>query len=187
MKTKPNLSMVALVSFILAFTVARIFTIVYPAAALHIAGFRIHHFWYGIGLIAIGGWLGISVESERISRVAAILFGSGGGLIVDEVGLLLTLSAPAYWEEFTYTFVIVLLTVVSMLILLVRYSKVISAEFTQFLRSNASLYIGIFLAAISAAFILTSNLIIRTASSITTLVAVIFIVVYFVHRISSKR
>jgi hypothetical protein len=187
MKTKPNLSMVALLSFIEAFTVARIFTIVYPEVVWRIGGFHIHHFWYGLVLLAVGGWLGISVESERASRVAAILFGTGGGLIVDEAGVLLTLSAPGYWEEFTYTFVIVLLTVVSMLILLVRYSKVISTEFTQFLRSNASLYIGIFLAAVSAAFILTNNLIITTASSVTTLIAIVLILAYFIHRLRAKR
>jgi hypothetical protein len=54
------------------------------------SGIHIHHFWFGIALVAVGGWLGISYNDEETSRVASILFGAGGGLIVDEVGLLLT-------------------------------------------------------------------------------------------------
>jgi hypothetical protein len=49
----------------------------------------------GIALLAIGGWLGISYDDKETNRVASILYGAGGGLIVDEVGLLLTFNN--YW------------------------------------------------------------------------------------------
>ncbi|MEM2117831.1 MAG: hypothetical protein QW386_02285 [Candidatus Bathyarchaeia archaeon] len=187
-KTKPNLSVVALTSFIASFLIARTFTSFYPRVVWELSGFHIHHFWYGLIMLAVGGWLGISVEDERLSRVAAIFYGAGGGLIVDEVGLLLTLNAQAYWAEFTYTFVIIFLAAVFMVALVSRYNKAIRAEAAQFLSSNGSLYFGVFLAAISVAFILeTDNAIIITVSSVLTFVAFIIILAYFVQKIRKRR
>jgi hypothetical protein len=138
-------------------------------------------------MLAIGGWLGISYESERIIRLAAILFGAGGGLIGDEVGLLLTLESENYWAGITYTIIIIFLAFASILILLVRYSRLIRMEFTQFLRSNASLYFGVFLAAVSVAFILeTENIIVITVSSMLTLAACLIILAYFVQKIKTR-
>jgi len=187
-QTKPNLSILALTSFVVSFVVARTFTTVSPNVVLISGDFHIHHFWYGLALLAIGGWLGISYQNERIDRLAAIIFGAGGGLIGDEVAILLTLSAHAYWAEITYTFVIIFLTFTSMLILMNKYQKTIRTEFTQFLRSNASLYVGVFIAAVSVAFILeTDDVIIITASSVLTVVACFVILAYFVQRIRIKH
>lgn len=185
-KTKPNLSVLALISFIIAFIVARTFTSLYPKTVWEISGLHIHHFWYGLALLAIGGWLGITVENERVNRIAAILFGAGGGLIGDEVGLLLTLSAHAYWADFTYTFIIIFLAFASMITLLVKYNKVIRAEFAQFLRSNASLYISVFLLALSITFILTNDVTLMTISSFIAAIALIIIAAYFIQQIKMK-
>jgi len=183
-KTKPNLSMLALISFTASFVIARIFTSLYPSTFWEISGYHIHHFWYGLAMLAIGGWLGISIENERINRVAAILFGAGGGLIGDEVGLLLTLESESYWAEITYTFVIMFLTFTSTLILLNKYSKIIRTEFAQFLGSNASLYFGVFLAAVSAAFISeTENITVIAISGSLAVIACIIIIAYFIQRI----
>jgi len=185
---KPNLSILAMISFIASFTVARTFTSLYPTIFWEISGLHIHHFWFGIALLAIGGWLGISYTSERTDRLAAILFGAGGGLVGDEVGLLLTLSVHAYWAEITYTFIIIVLTFASMIILANRYHKVIRTEFTEFLRSNASLYISVFIAAVSIAFILeTDNTTIITVSSAFATIACIIILAYFIQRIRTTR
>ena len=183
---KPNLSILAMSSFIVSFTIARIFTTLNPSTILFSGDYHIHHFWYGIAMLAIGGWLGISYHSERIDRLAAILFGAGGGLIGDEIGLLLTLEN--YWAEATYTFIIVFLTFASMLILLNKYRKLIRTEFTQFLRSNASLYIGVFLAAVSIAFILeTDSTAIITVSSVCAIIACIIILAYFIQLFRTKH
>jgi len=185
-KEKPNLSILAMISFIASFIVTRIFTTLNPNTVLISSDYHIHHFWYGIAMLAIGGWIGISVENERLNRVAAILFGAGGGLIGDEVGLLLTFGN--YWTEITYTFVIIFLTFASMLILLNKYYKLIRTEFTQFLRSNASLYISVFIATVSIAFILeTDNTTIITVSSALTIAACFIILAYFVQRIRTKH
>ena len=187
-KTKPNLSILALISFLGSFGIARIFTTFYPDTVLFGGPFHIHHFWYGLVMLAIGGWLGISVEDERVNRVAAILFGAGGGLIGDEVGLLLTLESESYWTEITYTSVILFLTVISMLILLNKYSKIIRTEFTEFVGSNASLYFGVFLAAVSIAFILeTDNTLVITFSSVSTIIACVIVLAYFIQRIRRRQ
>jgi len=187
LKTKPNLSMLALASFIASFTIARTFTSLYPKIVWEVSGYHVHHFWYGLAMLAIGGWLGISVENERLNRVASILFGAGGGLIADEVGLLLTLESEGYWAEITYTIVIMFLALTSVTTLMVKHSKTLRAEFSQFFRSNISLYIGVFLAAVSIAFILeTEDVTIIAASSAAASAACIMILVYFVQRAMIK-
>jgi hypothetical protein len=184
-KEKPNLSILAMISFVASFTVARTFTTINPDTVLISGNYHIHHFWFGIALLAIGGWLGISYQNERTDRLAAILFGAGGGLIGDEVGLLLTLEN--YWAEITYTFVVIVLTFASIVILVGRYQEVIRTEFTEFLRSNASLYISVFIAAVSIAFILeTDNRTIIIVSSALTIEACFIILAYFVQRIRTK-
>jgi len=183
---KPNLSILAMISFIVSFTIARTFTALNPDTVLISGDYHIHHFWYGIAMLAIGGWLGISYHSERIDRLAAILFGAGGGIIGDEIGLLLTLEN--YWAEITYTFIVVFLTFASMIILLNKYRKLIRTEFTQFLRSNASLYFGVFLAAVSIAFILeTDNAAVIVVSSAFAVIACVIILAYFIQLIRTKH
>jgi hypothetical protein len=185
-KEKPNLSILAMISYIASFTVARAFTTFYPNAVLAGGDYHIHHFWYGLAMLAIGGWLGISYENERVNRLAAILFGAGGGIISDEIGLLLTLED--YWTGVTYIAVSLILIFASMLILLFRYSKIIRTEFAEFLRNNASLYFGVFLAAVSVAFILeTKNIWVVAISSVSTVVACVIILAYFIQRIRLKH
>jgi len=187
-KEKPNLSIIALTSFIASFLIARIFTTLNPNIVLVSGDYHIHHFWYGIALLAVGGWLGISYQSEKIDRLAAILFGAGGGLIGDEVGILLTLSAHAYWADITYTFIITFLIVASMVLLISKYRRTIQTEFSHFLRSNASLYIGVFMAAISLAFILeTDNIVIISFSCFFAIIAFILVLSYFIQQIRIRR
>jgi ABC-type maltose transport system permease subunit len=137
-------------------------------------------------MMAVGGWLGISYESERVNRLAAILFGAGGGLIGDEVGLLLTFED--YWSEVTYTVIVTFVTIATMLILLNRYSKIIQTELVEFLGGNAALYLGVFLATVSLAFMLeTDNTMVIATSGIAALVAFALLIAYFLSRISKKR
>jgi hypothetical protein len=183
---RPNLSVLALVPFIASFAVARTFTTFSPGVIVVSGSIHIHHFWFGLVLLAVGGWLGISYNDERINRLAAILFGAGGGLIGDEVGLLLTLGN--YWSEITYTLVIMFLAVASTSILIIRYSKTITTELTHFVRSNASLYFGVFLAVVSIAFIMeTDNVLIIMVSSAASVTACAVILAYLVQRIMRRR
>jgi hypothetical protein len=184
-KERPNLSVLALVSFLASFMVARIFTTLSPSTVLISGGYHIHHYWYGLIILAIGGWLGISYENERINRVAAILFGAGGGIIGDEVGLLLT---SEYWTGITFTFLIIFLAFASILILLFRFSRIILNEFSQFFRSQTSFYLGVFLATISVAFILeTNDIAVMIASIVLTMIGLTVILLCFIHRFRTRK
>ncbi len=140
---RPSLSVLALISFALSFGIARLFTILNPLV-LRPSGFHIHHFWFGILMLAIGGWLGISYNDRRIDRIAAIIFGAGGGLIGDEVGILLTFRGENYWTGISYTFIIILLALASILVLVNKYSKVIMKELSEFSASRAGFYFAVF-------------------------------------------
>ena len=177
-----HLATLALVSFILSFIVARAFTYFFPNVVLVSGELHIHHFWFGMALMAGGGWLGISYNHKEIDMLAAILYGGGGGLIADEVGLLLTFGN--YWSELTWTFVVVLFALASVLILLSRYRQTVSEGLHDFISSKASLYFGVFLAAISIAFIAeTNNFLVIVVSAGLTATAILIILAYVIHEI----
>ena len=180
-----SLSLLALISFVASFVIARVFTTISGGVVLRGAGFHIHHFWYGIILLAVGGWLGISYDEERIVRLAAVLYGAGGGLIGDEVGLLLTFGN--YTTGITYTIIVIFLAFVSTVILFKRYSRAISTEIKGFTRSRASFYFGIILAAVSIAFLTTRNSLIAYISTVTTIAACIIIIAYIAQRIRTRH
>lgn len=183
---RPSLSVLALASFIASFLVARVFATFYPSVVLVRGGIHFHHFWFGIILQAIGGWLGISYNDERINRLAAILFGAGGGLIVDEVGLLLTFEN--YSTPITYTVVVTFAAVMSIVTLVIRYSRMIGKSLSGFTKSNASLYFGVFLAIVSIAYIAeTNDFRVNVVSGLLTLVAIVIILAYFVQSLRNKR
>jgi uncharacterized integral membrane protein len=137
-------------------------------------------------MLAIGGWLGISYNDARIDRLAAVIFGAGGGLIGDEAGLLLTFEN--YWTGLTYTIITGFLAIAFILILIAKYSRTIMNEFVSFVRNNASLYFGVFLATISIAFLMdTDNPIIIAASSASAATGCLIILAYLIQRITRKK
>ena len=187
-KGRPSLSVLALASFVVSFLVSRVFTTISPATVVVHGGLHIHHFWYGLILLAVGGWLGISYNDVKIDRLAAILFGAGGGLIADEAGLLLTLRSENYWAGITYTLVIVFVTFLSILILIFRYHGVIHREFAEFLSSNASLYFGLFLAIVAMAFVIgADSVLVVVGSSVMAMIGCILILAYFIRRFWAKH
>jgi hypothetical protein len=144
---------------------------------------HIHHFWYGIILLAVSGWLGIHYNSDLIDSVAAVLYGISGGLIMDEVALLLKLDPQAYWFDVTYTMTLIFLAFVSCLVLLSRYSAIIHEHFVA---KRVSLYIGLVLTAISTAVITeTTNIVIIAISIVLVIAGCIIALTYFVHRVRS--
>jgi hypothetical protein len=183
---RAHLVTIALSAFIFSFIAARTFTTFYPSTVLVSHGVHVHHFWYGIVLLAVGGWLGISYNNKETDRVAAILYGAGGGLIVDEVGLLLTFGN--YWTGLTYTFLVILLAFVIILILFNRYQQLIVTELAEFVSSKVSLYLGVFLAAVSVAFIMqTNNVSVIAVSSGLTIIGIVIIVTYLVRHVRRIR
>ena len=183
LKARPHLSALALVSFVVAFLAARSFTTLYPEVVLVRGGFHIHHFWYGICMLAVGGWLGISYDQDRMRRIAAFIFGAGGGLIGDEVGLLLTFDD--YWIGITYTLVVVFLTVATLLIFSIRYSRVFHRELNTLLSNHPALYSGVFLFVVTVGFLLDVG--IRPLLVVLTIIGCMLIFVHFVSRTRSAH
>lgn len=177
-----HFAVLALVSFMVSFAVARSFTYFYPDVVLVSGGLHIHHFWFGLVLLAIGGWLGISYNQKEIDMLAAIIYGVGGGLIADELGLLLTFGN--YYSELTWTFMLLLLSFVSAVILFNRYRQVIFEELHEFVSSRVSLYLGVFLATVSIAFVLeTDNFLVTLLSGCLTVAGILIVLAFLVHQI----
>ena len=179
-----SLTLLGLVSFVISFAIARIFTTIRRSIVLRIAGFHIHHFWYGTILVAIGLWLAMRYKEERITRPAVVLIGSGGGLIGDEVGLLLTGN---YWTGITYTIVVFFIAFISTVLLFKRYSGAISTEIRGLAKSRASFYFGIILATVSIAFLTTRNSLIAHISIVTTAAACVILIAYIVQRVRTRQ
>lgn len=60
-------------------------------------GYHIHHFYFGILLIGIAGWLAIAGRTNLSKEKLALVYGAGLGLLMDEIGLLLT------WGDYAST------------------------------------------------------------------------------------
>lgn len=98
--------MTFLIAFVSVRTYVWLFSI--PEAThlqTNIFGYRIHHYWWGIVLLSIAGWLAITHKGKNVDRTAAILYGLGLGLIMDEAGLLLT-EHSNYYSLSTYSLVL---------------------------------------------------------------------------------
>ena len=169
-----------------SFLAARAFTTIFPSTVFISGGIHIHHFWYGLILLAVGGWIGISYSDRETDRLAAILYGAGGGLIIDEVGLLLTFGN--YWTGLTFSVLVVLFGFALVLILLNAYGEAIIRELRVFERSRASLYLGVFLFSVSIAFITeTQNIRVITTSAALAVTAACIIVAYFTFRFIRRK
>ena len=60
------------------------------------SGLHIHHFVWGILVLLIVGFLGITIWSERLHPWLATIFGIGAALVIDEYALWLNLQ-DVYW------------------------------------------------------------------------------------------
>jgi hypothetical protein len=64
-----------------------------------VGGTHVHHLVWGILLLLIFGWIGIAVAPDSPWReIAAVFFGIGAGLTLDEFALWLNLK-DVYWSE----------------------------------------------------------------------------------------
>jgi len=138
----------ALTAFMLAFFGARAFTTAYPDTVVIDGGIHFHHFWYGLGMVVASGWLGIVSFHRSLNRLYATVFGFGGGLIGDEVGLLLTFGN--YQSELTYFFFVGFVCLVVLLVLLSRYGKELKGDLEGMSRGEGVVHVGLVLAGLSA-------------------------------------
>jgi hypothetical protein len=143
-----GLTFLALLSFTVAFFTARIFTTINPDTVVVSGGVHFHHFWYGLAMVVIAGWMGIASDHPAWRRVYAVVFGFGGGLIGDEVGLLLTFGN--YQSHLTYVFFIGLICFATLATLLARFRTDLERDLSEMERGEATVHIGLVIACASA-------------------------------------
>lgn len=135
-------------AFVVAFFGARIFTTAYPSTVVVNGGIHFHHFWYGLGMVVVAGWLGIASFHPSLNRLYATVFGLGGGLIADEVGLLLTFGD--YHSELTYVFFVILVFAIVGLALVWRFGDDLMEELEEVGRGEGLAHLGLIVAGLSA-------------------------------------
>ncbi len=88
-------------TFLLSVTVARIYG-TYFSWYLFIKGYHIHHFFTGIFIISLGAISMFLAEKERTKLWLARTIGVGLGLVVDEIGLLLSCTTEGALCSYAY-------------------------------------------------------------------------------------
>lgn len=143
-----GLAFLNLLGFTTGFLVARIFTTIKPQTWVIVGGIHFHHFWYGLGLVVIAGWLGIISMLPTHRRVYALVFGLGGGLIGDEVGLLLTFGD--YHSQLTYFFFVAFIAFATMALLLTTYKDKLKRDVIELETGERMVHIGVAIVVLSA-------------------------------------
>src|SRR5256886_1489293 len=104
---------VVLISLLAPLALARVFARLPGAAGtttgpstsigrnLIIGGYHLRHFFYGFVLICAAAWIAIQYPTRNLPRLAAVLFGGGLGLCVDEMGYFLG-GQVNYLDRTTY-------------------------------------------------------------------------------------
>ncbi|MFB6214560.1 MAG: hypothetical protein ABEI54_01700 [Candidatus Bipolaricaulia bacterium] len=82
-------------------------------------GYHIHHFYFGILLMGIAGWLAIAGSTSIRKEKLALVYGAGLGLLMDEIGLLLTWGN--YASTLSYLLGVFLLGIILSLVYFPRF------------------------------------------------------------------
>ncbi|AZM78131.1 hypothetical protein D1J63_26755 [Streptomyces sp. KPB2] len=96
--------LLALTAFVLTFAVTRVITRLIragkgPFGNVKAGGVHVHHVVPGIVLTVVGGFAAVAGGRHGFgSAVAAVVFGMGAGLVLDEFALILHLD-DVYWSE----------------------------------------------------------------------------------------
>jgi hypothetical protein len=140
----------ATLAFVGGFFGARGFHLLLPSVMIITQGIHFHHFWYGVIMISVAGWLGIAYSDERFDRIYAVVFGVGVGFVGDEVGLLLTFDN--YYSELTFDFFVAAIAFIILVALLLRYWKQIERDVFRLSNRERLVHFGIFLIGFSTIF-----------------------------------
>lgn len=142
-----GLTFIATLAFVISFLGSRLFATAFPTTVVMQGGIHLHHFWYGIALISVAGWMGIAWRNERLYRLYAVLYGLGAGFVGDEVGLLLTFNN--YQSELTYVFFIAAISFVIIATLFLRYRSQLTDELLKLSFRERGAMIGVYLTGFS--------------------------------------
>ncbi|MHA1917917.1 MAG: hypothetical protein ACTSUV_06365 [Candidatus Ranarchaeia archaeon] len=110
-------------SFIGSFLFARLFTFILPSFQLHLVGIHIHHYYFGVLFLLVSGGLIAFFQNLDRGYLYAILYGTGLGLIINQIGELFTYD---YWSPITYfafVFTTITLLILSIINLKTEFKK----------------------------------------------------------------
>lgn len=92
-RRKKTAPFIILLTFVASFAIARLTALKFPDFALVVRAYHIHHFYYGVTLISIAAWVALVSNRPRLLTIASLFFGTGLGLVTDEIGLLFTCNS----------------------------------------------------------------------------------------------
>ncbi len=170
---KHTLAFIAIAAFLVSFFGSRLFATVCPTCVVVGSGIHFHHFWYGIEMVAIVGWLAIvGKRTERLDRAYALVYGLGLGLIGDEVGLLLTFGN--YYSELTYQIFVGAVGLIILGALAVRFGEKLRRDLMGMERWEVVELVGLFLAGFSTLFFAFDQELIGVPFALIGILAIIF-------------
>ena len=156
-----GLTFIATLTFVVSFFGSRLFATLFPTTVVTASSsqgtIHFHHFWYGLALISLAGWMGIAWRNERLYRLYSVLYGLGAGFVGDEVGLLLTFNN--YQSELTYLFFITAISFVIIATLFLRYRAQLQEELLKLSFRERAAMIGVYLTGFSAFFFFLSSVV----------------------------
>jgi hypothetical protein len=153
------LSFYGTLGFVAGFFGARLIATLTGITVVH-GGIHFHHFWYGLTMVVVTGWLGIAITTERHGRTLATIFGLGVGFIGDEVGLLLTFGD--YQSELTTWFFAGAISIIILLTLVLRFRSQLERDVLGLSTGEAARLAGISIAVFSSIFFANNSLEIGT-------------------------
>jgi hypothetical protein len=98
-----------LYSFLWTFIVSRLIVYNFPDLFINARGTHIHHYAYGILILAVVGFASLHDLNQRAKRISAILYGIGLGLALDEFGMWIMLN-DNYWVRRSYDAIFIVST-----------------------------------------------------------------------------
>jgi len=118
---KMRLLNIVLIAFLCSFVGARLYSL-YIVSSIYFHGYHIHHFYFGMLFLSVGGVIGILSVHRKFLQIAGALIGIGIGLFADEIGLLLNCTTA--YRECLYAFpgisdIVILITALIVLLIIV--------------------------------------------------------------------
>lgn len=102
-KTGKEIPFIILISFLGTFIASRSIVTIFPDIFLQIKNVHIHHFSYGIILLALSNlYLLLQPRSDKTRLKFSIIYGIALGLAFDEFGMWIDLEENAYWSRQSY-------------------------------------------------------------------------------------